>query len=201
MISSESEYAAWTLVNGYSVNHVTISTHRLKSHLKNIKNLNGFIEDNGFKLNSEGGVLKGSFFVFVFLWFKLKSINSSDYNSKSNNSIVFFQWAQTLYFCKVQRLQIPSRLNSPMASKTRSHVHISSLLNDLCCQNTEIYLKIRLISEVLFFKVRFLLIITITKWSLVSDWVQTDQYINIIYLQKNNITMIGFVTCVDWGDS
>lgn len=55
----ESEYAAWTLVNGYALNHVTISTHRLKSNLRNIKRLNQFIEQNGFKLNSEGGVLKG----------------------------------------------------------------------------------------------------------------------------------------------
>lgn len=59
LIYRESEYAAWTLVNGYSLNHVTISTHRLKSHLRNIKSLNQFIEENGFKLNSEGGVLKG----------------------------------------------------------------------------------------------------------------------------------------------
>lgn len=58
-IFRESEYAAWTLVNGYAVNHVTISTHRLKSHLRDIKSLNQFIEKNGFKLNSEGGVLKG----------------------------------------------------------------------------------------------------------------------------------------------
>ncbi|KAF5746682.1 hypothetical protein HS088_TW06G00854 [Tripterygium wilfordii] len=55
-----SEYAAWTLVNGYVVNHVTISTHRLKSHLRNIKNLNQFIEEKGLRLNSEGGVLKVS---------------------------------------------------------------------------------------------------------------------------------------------
>lgn len=59
-LARESEYAAWTLVNGYALNHVTISTHRLKSHLKNIKILNEFIEKNGFKLNSEGGVLKVS---------------------------------------------------------------------------------------------------------------------------------------------
>ncbi|XP_031279821.1 uncharacterized protein LOC116138242 [Pistacia vera] len=59
-LARESEYAAWTLVNGYAVNHVTISTHRLKSHLKNIKSLNEFIEENGFRLNSEGGVLKVS---------------------------------------------------------------------------------------------------------------------------------------------
>ncbi|XP_010256410.1 PREDICTED: uncharacterized protein LOC104596811 [Nelumbo nucifera] len=59
-LARESEYAAWTLVNGYAVNHVTISTHRLRSHLRNIKSLNQFIEENGFKLNSEGGVLKVS---------------------------------------------------------------------------------------------------------------------------------------------
>ncbi|XP_065621260.1 2-oxoadipate dioxygenase/decarboxylase, chloroplastic isoform X3 [Quercus suber] len=59
-LARESEYAAWTLVNGYALNHVTISTHQLKSHLRDIKSLNQFIEENGFKLNSEGGVLKVS---------------------------------------------------------------------------------------------------------------------------------------------
>ncbi|THG09770.1 hypothetical protein TEA_019735 [Camellia sinensis var. sinensis] len=58
-LARESEYAAWTLVNGYAVNHVTISTHHLKSQLGNIKSLNQFIEESGFKLSSEGGVLKG----------------------------------------------------------------------------------------------------------------------------------------------
>ncbi|KAL6513860.1 2-oxoadipate dioxygenase/decarboxylase, chloroplastic/amyloplastic [Orobanche hederae] len=59
-LARESEYAAWTLVNGYTLNHVTVSAHRLKSHLRNIRDLNLFIEENGFKLNSEGGVLKVS---------------------------------------------------------------------------------------------------------------------------------------------
>ncbi|CAN8311502.1 unnamed protein product [Cochlearia groenlandica] len=59
-LAKESEYAAWTLVNGYALNHVTISVHRLKSHLNQIKKLNQFLEDKGFKLNSEGGVLKVS---------------------------------------------------------------------------------------------------------------------------------------------
>ncbi|KAH9609178.1 hypothetical protein KSS87_002404 [Heliosperma pusillum] len=59
-LARESEYAAWTLVNGYALNHVTISTHQLKSNLRSIDSLNQFIEDNGFKLNSEGGVLKVS---------------------------------------------------------------------------------------------------------------------------------------------
>ncbi|RZC58703.1 hypothetical protein C5167_006000 [Papaver somniferum] len=59
-LAKESEYAAWTLVNGYALNHLTISTHRLKSHLRDITNLNKFIEESGFKLNSEGSVLKVS---------------------------------------------------------------------------------------------------------------------------------------------
>uniref|UniRef100_A0A803MAY4 2-oxoadipate dioxygenase/decarboxylase n=1 Tax=Chenopodium quinoa TaxID=63459 RepID=A0A803MAY4_CHEQI len=59
-LARESEYAAWTLVNGYALNHVTISTHQLKSNLNNINRLNQFIEENGFKLNSEGGTLKVS---------------------------------------------------------------------------------------------------------------------------------------------
>ncbi|KAK4779947.1 hypothetical protein SAY87_016053 [Trapa incisa] len=60
LLARESEYAAWTLVNGYALNHVTISAHQLKSTLRSINNLNKFIEDNGFKLNSKGGVLKVS---------------------------------------------------------------------------------------------------------------------------------------------
>ncbi|XP_011034214.1 PREDICTED: uncharacterized protein LOC105132417 [Populus euphratica] len=59
-LAKESEYAAWTLVNGYALNHVTISTHRLKTHLTNIRALNQFLQENEFKLNSEGGVLKVS---------------------------------------------------------------------------------------------------------------------------------------------
>lgn len=59
-LARESEYAAWTLVNGYALNHVTISAHQLKSHFRNIKSLNQFIEENGFKLNCEGGILKVS---------------------------------------------------------------------------------------------------------------------------------------------
>ncbi|XP_076913891.1 2-oxoadipate dioxygenase/decarboxylase, chloroplastic-like [Bidens hawaiensis] len=59
-LAKESEYAAWTLVNGYALNHVTISIHRLKPPLNDIDNLNHFIQDKGFKLNSEGGVLKVS---------------------------------------------------------------------------------------------------------------------------------------------
>ncbi|CAM0146055.1 unnamed protein product [Urochloa decumbens] len=60
VLSRESEYAAWTLVNGYALNHETISTHRLRSDIRSINKFNKFVEDNGFKLNSEGGILKVS---------------------------------------------------------------------------------------------------------------------------------------------
>jgi hypothetical protein len=55
----ESEYAAWTLVNGYALNHATVSTHRLESDIRSISKFNKFVEDNGFNLNTEGGILKG----------------------------------------------------------------------------------------------------------------------------------------------
>ena len=55
----ESEYAGWTLVNGYALNHATVSTHRLESDIRSISKFNKFVEDNGFKLNTEGGILKG----------------------------------------------------------------------------------------------------------------------------------------------
>lgn len=59
-LARESEYAAWTLVNGYSLNHLTISVHRLKSDVQKIGKLNEFIQSNKFKLNTEGGILKVS---------------------------------------------------------------------------------------------------------------------------------------------
>ncbi|KAL3692380.1 hypothetical protein R1sor_006031 [Riccia sorocarpa] len=58
-LARESEYAAWTLVNGYSLNHATVSVHRL-SQLCDISKLNQFLQKSGIKLNSEGGILKVS---------------------------------------------------------------------------------------------------------------------------------------------
>ncbi|CAM0956924.1 unnamed protein product [Alopecurus aequalis] len=60
VLSRDSEYAAWTLVNGYALNHATVSTHRLESDIRSISKFNKFVEDNGFKLNTEGGILKVS---------------------------------------------------------------------------------------------------------------------------------------------
>lgn len=60
VLARESEYAAWTLVNGYTLNHLTISVHGLRSDIKKIAKLNDFLQANGIKLNSEGGILKVS---------------------------------------------------------------------------------------------------------------------------------------------
>ncbi|KAH6558587.1 hypothetical protein KP509_1Z056300 [Ceratopteris richardii] len=60
ILARESEYAAWTLVNGYALNHLTISVHQLRSSINKISELNAFLQDSGIKLNSEGGILKVS---------------------------------------------------------------------------------------------------------------------------------------------
>jgi len=58
-LSEVSEYAAWTLVNGYSLNHTTISVHNL-SGLNTIESLTRALEGESFSLNSAGGVVKTS---------------------------------------------------------------------------------------------------------------------------------------------
>jgi hypothetical protein len=54
----ESEYAAWTSVFGYGVNHFTVSVNELTT-FNNIKELNGFLKENRFLLNTSGGEIKG----------------------------------------------------------------------------------------------------------------------------------------------
>lgn len=60
----ESEYAAWLLAFGFRPNHFTVNVNALKN-FKELKSLNAFLEKNGFKLNSSGGVIKGSPEVFL----------------------------------------------------------------------------------------------------------------------------------------
>ena len=60
IICRESEYAAWTLVNGYALNHLTVSVHRLSTFdMCNVSGLNQLLQKSGIKLNSDGGTLKG----------------------------------------------------------------------------------------------------------------------------------------------
>ncbi len=55
----ESEYAAWVYVFGFRANHFTVSVNDLKK-LDNLQKVNQFLKEQGFKLNSAGGEIKGS---------------------------------------------------------------------------------------------------------------------------------------------
>lgn len=55
----ESDYAAWVAAFGYRPNHFTVYINDLKK-FSDIKVLNEFLKENGFKLNSSGGEVKGS---------------------------------------------------------------------------------------------------------------------------------------------
>lgn len=56
---SESDYAAWVSAFGYRPNHFTVYINDLKK-FSDIKVLNSFLKEKGFKLNSSGGEIKGS---------------------------------------------------------------------------------------------------------------------------------------------
>ncbi len=60
----ESEYAAWLTAFGYCANHFTINVNKLRS-FKDLKDLNQFLEDSGYTLNSNGGKIKGSKDVYL----------------------------------------------------------------------------------------------------------------------------------------
>ena len=59
LLASESEYASWLYVWGFCPNHFTVSVNHLKS-FNELDAVNNLIKTNGYKLNSSGGVLKGS---------------------------------------------------------------------------------------------------------------------------------------------
>ena len=60
LLAAESEYAAWTLVNGCALNHTTVSVHNLSGSLASIDALTGALADEGFALNASGGIVKRS---------------------------------------------------------------------------------------------------------------------------------------------
>lgn len=55
----ESEYAAWFYVNGFTVNHFTVSVNQLKT-LHDIREVNTFLKENGYLINDAGGEVQGS---------------------------------------------------------------------------------------------------------------------------------------------
>ena len=58
-LRKESEYAAWVAVYGYRANHFTISINHL-NQFNSIQGVNEFLKENGFRLNSSGGEIKGT---------------------------------------------------------------------------------------------------------------------------------------------
>lgn len=54
-----SEYAAWMSAYGFRVNHFTVSINHLKN-FDGIVEVNQFLKDNGYELNSAGGEVKGT---------------------------------------------------------------------------------------------------------------------------------------------
>jgi hypothetical protein len=58
-LRNESEYAAWFYVFGFRANHFTVSVNDLRIH-NDIYKVNDLLKQNGFKLNSSGGEVKGT---------------------------------------------------------------------------------------------------------------------------------------------
>lgn len=56
---AESEYAGWMYAFGFCANHFTVSIDHFKK-LKNIRDVNELLLQHGFKLNSSGGLIKGT---------------------------------------------------------------------------------------------------------------------------------------------
>lgn len=55
----ESEYAAWMYAYGFRANHFTVSVNNLKK-FEEVAELNAFLKENGFMLNTAGGEVKGT---------------------------------------------------------------------------------------------------------------------------------------------
>lgn len=55
----ESEYAAWMYVFGFCANHFTVNVNALET-FNGLGQVNDFLIDNMFKLNTSGGVIKGT---------------------------------------------------------------------------------------------------------------------------------------------
>lgn len=56
---AESEYAAWLYVFGFRANHFTVFLNDMKK-FSSVEEVNKFIKQNGYRLNSSGGEIKGT---------------------------------------------------------------------------------------------------------------------------------------------
>ena len=58
-LRKESEYAAWLYVNGFTVNHFTVSVNALKK-FDTVEKVNNFLKKNDFIINDAGGEIQGT---------------------------------------------------------------------------------------------------------------------------------------------
>lgn len=58
-LDKESEYAAWVAAHGLRANHFTVSVNALRT-FSTLEQLLDFVEEQGFKLNTSGGRVKGT---------------------------------------------------------------------------------------------------------------------------------------------
>ncbi|WGH75468.1 DUF1338 domain-containing protein [Tenacibaculum tangerinum] len=58
-LQAESEYAAWLYVNGFCSNHFTVDVNKLDT-FDSLQEVNEFLKENGFKMNTSGGEIKGT---------------------------------------------------------------------------------------------------------------------------------------------
>ncbi|CAL2085988.1 DUF1338 domain-containing protein [Tenacibaculum sp. 190524A02b] len=58
-LQKESEYAAWLYVNGFCSNHFTVDVNKLDT-FNSLQEVNTFLKDNGYKMNTSGGEIKGT---------------------------------------------------------------------------------------------------------------------------------------------
>lgn len=63
-LRAKSEYAGWMSAHGYRPNHFTVFVNALTS-FDDMREVNAFIKQNGFKLNDSGGEVKGSQDVYL----------------------------------------------------------------------------------------------------------------------------------------
>ncbi|HEC43541.1 MAG TPA: DUF1338 domain-containing protein [Bacteroides sp.] len=54
----ESEYAAWLYIHGFRANHFTVSVNSLNG-FRGIEDVNKFLKDNGYLMNSKGNLFSG----------------------------------------------------------------------------------------------------------------------------------------------
>tara|TARA_Y100000389_G_scaffold197819_1_gene233152 strand:+ start:257 stop:1072 length:816 start_codon:yes stop_codon:yes gene_type:complete len=63
-LAEESEYAAWFYLYGYTANHFTIDVNKLENY-KSLKEVNDYLLESGYSLNTSGGLIKGNKEVYL----------------------------------------------------------------------------------------------------------------------------------------